>query len=161
MKKPFIRQHLERLRLLTGILLLSFFANSTYAQYQVLAKREASNLYKADRLIVETSGCLNYALLDTAILTDTTISFIKDRDVCRVVGIFQPKDLKAGSYKVIPVMEQEDFYRVGVSTYIQTIGCAILMSDRGLMKWNGSAGTIFSDDQECPIWGVFSPVKLK
>jgi hypothetical protein len=156
--KGFLMQSKKNSRVFIGVFLLIFLATPVFAQYRVIAKRESSNLYQAGVLLVQTSTCLNFALLDAAILTQSSITFEKNGEVCRVIGIFQPAVLKSGTYKVKPIMEKEDFFRVDSTTFIRTFACSILIGDHGSLRWDGTSGVLVADRERCPILQIYTPV---
>jgi hypothetical protein len=134
-----------------------------HAQHRVTAKRVASNLYTIieGRLLVRTSACTSLALLDEAILTQTNIRFVADKEDCLVRAVYKEINLKPGAYKVTVTHLEWDFFQLAPDFYARTYAClSLTVGGVGTLTWNGAGGFLKAGISDCMTEALYQTYQL-
>jgi hypothetical protein len=137
--------------------------------YDISVTRKGSNLYKVDgeNIFIHTRYCYEYVYYENSFLRmngySGEIIFTDSGGKCDVKEVYGPSDQVAGKYSVTISREDDDWYEVwGQGTYIKTKGCLDLAFGESavLVLTAGGYGTLYLEDDECTVEGVYSRMSL-
>lgn len=153
-----------------GALLLSLFSLGANADnYEVSVTRKGSNLYKVDgkNIFIHTRYCYEYVYSEESFLKMNGFSgeiiFTDSGGKCDVKATYGPSEQGAGKYSVTINREDDDWYEIwGQGIYIKTSACLSLAlgEDAVLSLTAAGYGTLYVDDEECMVEGVYSKMNL-
>lgn len=149
---------------------LVFVATPAFAEtFEVVAKRESSNLYSLDRgrAYAITRLCHVYAYSDEAVVewsgSRGTIHFKDDDEDCDIRKLLVRTTLGEGTYRVQVSREGDGFFSMNFgSTYLRAPFCfEFPFGEEAFLIWNGFSGTLKlkNPDRACDVDGVWGLVR--
>ena len=158
-----------KLRMFLSFLLATISAGAMADNYEVSVTRTGSNLYKVDgeNIFIHTRYCYEYVYYEESFLKMSgrsgEIIFTDSGGKCDVKAVYGPSEQEAGKYAVTINREDDDWYEVwGQGIYIKTSACLSLAlgEDAVLVLSAGGYGTLYVEDEECMVEGVYSSMSL-
>lgn len=146
---------------------LSFGVNAD--NYDVSVTRKGSNLYKVDGkdILVQTRYCYEYVYYEESFLKmngySGEIIFTDSGGKCDVKAVYSTIEQEAGKYSVSISQESDDWYEVwGEGLYLKTSSCLSLAlgEEATLVLSSSGYGTLYIEDEECMVEGVYSKISL-
>lgn len=137
--------------------------------YEVSVTRKGSNLYKVDgkNIFIHTRYCYEYVYYESSFLKMSGYSgeiiFTDSGGKCDVKAVYGPSEQDAGKYAVTINREDDDWYEIwGQGIYIKTNAClSLALGEEAVLALSASGyGTLYVDDDECMVEGVYSRMKL-
>jgi hypothetical protein len=151
--------------LITTFLSISAFADN----YEVSVTRKGSNLYKVDtkNVFVHTRYCYEYVYYENSILKmngySGEIVFLDTGSKCDVKAVYSQINQNAGKYSVTINRESDDWYEIwGQDMYIKTSAClSLALGEDAILDISSNGyGTIYIEDDECMVEGVYAKQRL-
>ena len=158
-----------KLRMILSLLLASTSFGAIADNYEINVTRKGSNLYKVtgENIFIHTRYCYEYVYYEESFLRmngySGEIIFTNSGDKCNVKAVYGPSEQEAGNYSVTINREDDDWYEIwGEGIYIKTSACLslALAEDAVLVLSAEGYGTLYVEDDECAVEGIYSRIRL-
>jgi len=159
------------MRTLNLLLIVAFLMPSLALadNYEVSVTRKGRNLYKVlgKNIFIHTQYCYAYVYYENSFLKmngySGEIIFTESGDECYVKAVYSRLDKDAGKYAVTISRKDNEWYEIwGQGIYIKTNACfsLALLEEAVLVLNAGGYGTLYVEDDECMVEGVYSRMRL-
>ena len=153
--------------ILFALLALPFYAGAD--NYEISVTRKGSNLYKVNgkNIFIQTRYCYEYVYAENSFLKmygySGEIIFLDSGGKCDVKAVYGPNEQKPGKYSITINREEDDWYEIwGQGIYIKRSSClSLALGKRAILSISaGGYGTLYIENKECMVEGLYSKMKL-
>lgn len=157
------------LRFLFFLVVVAFGTETFAGDYQVNVTRKGANLYAVTGkdIYIFTRYCYAYVYYEDSLLKmlgySGEIIFLEAEETCDVKAVYGKMSLEEGTYKATVTQESDDWYEVlEFDGSIKTSGClSLALGEEAILEITPSGtGTLYVDDEQCMVEGVFSKLRL-
>lgn len=151
------------------LMVLMFPATAGADNYEDSVTRKGNNLYKIDgkNIYVQTRYCYEYVYSESVFLKMSGYSgeiiFLDSGGKCDIKAVYGPNEQSSGKYEVTINREEDDWYEIwGKGIYISTYGClSLALGEEAVLSISaGGYGTLYVEDEECMVEGLYSKIRL-